>query len=85
MQIPAPITQDVQRRIARAEGQLRGIQAMLADERDCRDVVAQLTAVERAIHRARLRLLTAGIRYCAQDPALGEDADEFEALLLRSS
>lgn len=85
MQIPAPITQDVQRRIARAEGQLRGIQAMLADERDCRDVVAQLTAVERAIHRARLRLLTAGIRHCAQDPDLGADADEFEALLLRSS
>ena len=85
MQIPAPITQDVQRRIARAEGQLRGIQAMLADERDCRDVVAQLTAVERAIHRARIRLLTAGIRHCATDPDLDADADEFEALLLRSS
>lgn len=85
MQIPDPVADDVRRRVARAEGQLRGIQKMLTEQRDCRDVVAQLSAAERAIHRARVRLLAAGIRYCAADPDRGVDADELENLLLRTS
>lgn len=76
--------EDVRRRVARAEGQLRGIQKMLDEGRDCRDVVTQLSAAERAIHRARLRVLAAAIRACAQDPERDADADELEELLLRS-
>ena len=82
--IPSPVAEDLQRRVARAEGQLRGIQRMLDDARDCREVVAQLSAVEGAVHRARVRLITAGIRFCATDPALAPDAEEFEQLLLRT-
>jgi DNA-binding FrmR family transcriptional regulator len=85
MQIPDPIADDVRRRVARAEGQLRGIQKMLTEERDCDDVIAQLSAAEHAIHRARVRLLAAGIRYCAQDSDREADADQLEQLLLRSS
>lgn len=85
MEIPDPIADDVRRRAARAEGQLRGIQRMLTEQRECEDVVAQLSAVERAIRRARIRLLTAGIRYCAGDPERDADAEELERLLLRSS
>jgi DNA-binding FrmR family transcriptional regulator len=85
VQMPDEVTEEVRRRVARAEGQLRGIQRMLVDSEDCRDVVAQLSAAERAIHRARVRLLAAGIRYCAQDPDRYPDADELEDLLLRSS
>ena len=84
MQIPDPIADDVRRRVARAEGQLRGIQSMLVEQRDCRDVVAQLAAAERAVHRARVRLIAAGIRYCAQDPERAADVDELERLLSRS-
>lgn len=84
MEIPDPIADDVRRRVARAEGQLRGVQKMLTEQRDCRDVVTQLSAVERAIERARLRLLAAGIRHCAQDPERDADADELETLLGRS-
>jgi DNA-binding FrmR family transcriptional regulator len=83
--IPSPVSEDLRRRVARAEGQLRGIQRMLEEQRDCRDVVAQLSAVERAVQRARVRLIAAGIRYCATDPDLAPDAEEFERLLLRSS
>lgn len=85
MQIPDPIADDVRRRVARAEGQLRGIQKMLTEERDCRDVVAQLSAAERAVHRARVRLIAAGIRHCAQDPDRTADVDELERLLSASS
>ena len=36
-------------RLKRSEGQLRGIQKMIEEERDCADVITQLTAV-RACH-----------------------------------
>lgn len=84
MEIPDPIAADVRRRVARAEGQLRGIQRMLEEQRDCRDVVAQLSAAETAIHRARVKLIAAGIRYCAEDPQRAPDLDDFEQLLLRN-
>lgn len=32
-------------RLKRSEGQLRGIQKMLEDERDCMEIIVQLTAV----------------------------------------
>ncbi|WP_461214075.1 metal-sensing transcriptional repressor [Lacticaseibacillus sp. GG6-2] len=38
-------------RLKRAEGQLRGIQAMMAEGRDCADVVTQLSAVEASVKR----------------------------------
>ena len=38
MQIPDPVADDVRHRVARAEGQLHGIQKMLPEQRDCRDV-----------------------------------------------
>jgi DNA-binding FrmR family transcriptional regulator len=85
MRIPDPIADDVRRRVARAEGQLRGIQKMLSEERDCADVIAQLSAAERAVQRARVRLIAAGIRYCAQDPERSADVDELERLLSTSS
>ena len=33
-------------RLKRSEGQLRGIQKMIEEERDCADVITQLTATE---------------------------------------
>ncbi|GAA3621985.1 metal-sensing transcriptional repressor [Secundilactobacillus similis] len=38
-------------RLRRAEGQLRGIQAMMKDGRDCADVITQLSAVESSVKR----------------------------------
>ena len=36
-------------RLKRIEGQLRGIQAMLNEERDCREIMQQLTAAHSAV------------------------------------
>jgi len=36
-------------RLKRIEGQVRGVQAMLEQERDCREIMQQLTAVHSAI------------------------------------
>jgi CsoR family transcriptional regulator, copper-sensing transcriptional repressor len=36
-------------RLKRIEGQVRGIEGMLTDERDCREIMQQLTAVHSAV------------------------------------
>jgi DNA-binding FrmR family transcriptional regulator len=51
-------------RLARAEGQLRGIARMLEEGRDCEDVVTQLLAVRTAIERIATEVITTHIDEC---------------------
>ncbi len=37
------------RRLKRIEGQVRGVQAMLNEERDCQEIMQQLTAIHAAV------------------------------------
>jgi CsoR family transcriptional regulator, copper-sensing transcriptional repressor len=39
-------------RLRRIEGQVRGVQSMLDDERDCREIMQQLSAIHSAIQGA---------------------------------
>lgn len=41
----------VKNRIKRMEGQLRGILKMMEEEKDCKDVITQLSAVRSAVDR----------------------------------
>ena len=86
MEFPEDVTRDVMNRLRRAEGQLRGVQRLLDEGADCKAVVTQLSAVQAALHRTGLRLMSAGMRYCLTDPdraqAQGMTADEMEELFL---
>ncbi len=44
--------EDLIRRLKRIEGQVRGVQAMLIEERDCREIMQQLTAIHSAVQSA---------------------------------
>ena len=39
-------------RLKRVEGQIRGVQVMLAEERDCREIMQQLAAAHSAVQSA---------------------------------
>lgn len=86
MQFPDEISDDVLKRLRRAEGQLRGVQRLVEEGADCKDVVTQLTAAQAALHRTGLRLMAAGMRYCLANPdeaeAEGMTVDEMEELFL---
>jgi len=47
---------DLINRLKRAEGQMRGVQRMIEDERDCDAILQQMTAVRSALHTASLTL-----------------------------
>ena len=64
MQVDKDATGDVIKRLRRAEGQIRGVIAMLEDGRDCADVVTQLAAVSRALDRAGFKVIASGLQQC---------------------
>jgi DNA-binding FrmR family transcriptional regulator len=86
MQFPEAVSDEVLKRLRRAEGQLRGVQRLIEDGADCRAVVTQLTAAQSALHKAGLRLMAAGMRHCLSDPegaeAEGMTPDQMEKLFL---
>jgi DNA-binding FrmR family transcriptional regulator len=68
MELPAETVTDLIKRLRRVEGQVRGIQQMLAEERDCRDVVTQISAANRALEQAGFVLVAAGLTWCLENP-----------------
>jgi CsoR family transcriptional regulator, copper-sensing transcriptional repressor len=55
---------DILARLKRAEGQLRGIQKMIEEERSCQDMVIQLVAVKAAISQIALAALSNQLIHC---------------------
>ena len=51
-------------RLARIEGQVRGVAKMVEDDRYCIDVVTQINAARAALDKVALGLLDAHVRHC---------------------
>jgi len=87
MQVDDDVKTDLQRRLRRIEGQVRGIQKMLDEDRECRDVVTQLAAVTKAMEQVGFKMLASGLISCLQDPdraaADGYPVEEVERLFLK--
>jgi len=52
-------------RLARIEGQLRGVQKMVDENRDCKDILQQLIALRGALQSASLTFLQDVAQDCA--------------------
>lgn len=87
MDLPEETLADLQRRLRRVEGQVRGVQQMLADGRDCRDVVTQISAATKALEQTGFLLVAAGLRYCVSNPdasaAEGYDLESVQKMFLK--
>ena len=65
MKVPnTAVKNELQTRLRRIEGQVRGVQRMLDEDRECQEIVQQLTAVRAAVHNARLQLMRTHARDC---------------------
>lgn len=51
-------------RLRRVEGQIRGIQKMIIEEKDCSDVLLQLSAARKALQKACIEILKNDIALC---------------------
>jgi DNA-binding FrmR family transcriptional regulator len=87
MEIPEDVIEDVRRRLHRVVGQLAGVERMLDDGRECKDVVTQVSAATRALEQAGFKLVAAGLTYCLEHPdeaeAAGYPLDVVEKMFLK--
>jgi len=72
--------QDHLTRLAKVEGQVRGIARMVDDDRYCIDVLTQVAAATRALEQVALGLLDDHVRHCLTAAVRASD-DEAEAKL----
>jgi DNA-binding FrmR family transcriptional regulator len=63
------------RRLHRIEGQVRGIERMLEEDRYCIDVLTQIAAVNTALESLAFRILDDHVNHCVADAlASGDEA-----------
>jgi DNA-binding FrmR family transcriptional regulator len=71
----------VLKRLRRIEGQVRGVERMVEEDRYCIDVVTQVTAIQAALDKVALELLTDHASHCVIGAAPGDQAERTEELM----
>ena len=67
-------------RLKRIEGQVRGLQRMVEEERYCADVLTQVAAVQASLRSAAETLLQGHLRHCVTGALRSGDPVEAEAI-----
>jgi DNA-binding FrmR family transcriptional regulator len=62
------------KRLHRIEGQVRGVERMIEDERYCIDILTQISAVSTALESVALKLLEDHVNHCVADALASGDA-----------
>ena len=69
---------DYVRRLRRIEGQARGLQRMVEEEKYCIDILTQIAAMTKALHAVSLGLLEEHMNHCVVDAARAGDREAQE-------
>jgi DNA-binding FrmR family transcriptional regulator len=67
-------------RLRRIEGQVRGLQKMVEDERYCTDIINQMSSVQEALRGASRELLRNHLKHCASTAIRGNEPEAMEAM-----
>jgi CsoR family transcriptional regulator, copper-sensing transcriptional repressor len=67
---------DLQDRLRRIEGQVRGLQRMVDEDTYCIDILTQLNSVNAALKAVGMGLLDAHVRHCVRDSIEQGEGDE---------
>lgn len=84
MQIESQELDHVLKRLRRAQGQLGAVIRMIEEERDCREILTQLSACSKAVDRAGFALIATGMQHCntSENPTRDDDMAAMEKLFL---
>ena len=69
------------KRLKRVEGQVRGIEGMVEDDRYCIDVLTQISAIQAALDKVALGLLDQHAHHCVVGTEGDERADKTDELM----
>jgi len=74
---PSTVSEDDKKtlidRLARVEGQLRGVQRMIAEEKDCEAIAQQLAAARGALNKAFAELIACAFQHRLAAGKTGDD------------
>jgi DNA-binding FrmR family transcriptional regulator len=63
------------KRLHRIEGQVRGVEKMIEEERYCIDVLTQIAAISTALESVSIKVLEDHVRHCVADALAAGDAE----------
>jgi DNA-binding FrmR family transcriptional regulator len=70
-------TDQTKNRLKRIEGQVRGVLRMMEEDKDCKDVVTQLSAVRSAVDRTIAQIVALNLEQCLREKQeAGEDTSK---------
>jgi DNA-binding FrmR family transcriptional regulator len=69
------------KRLRRIEGQVRGVQGMVEDDRYCIDILTQIDAIQGALDKVALGLLDDHARHCVTGAATADQVDKTDELM----
>ena len=72
----------LRKRLARIEGQVRGVERMVEDDRYCIDIVTQISAIQAALDKVALGLLDDHASHCIIGGAADEQPDQLKDELM---
>lgn len=73
--VDAGIKQGNLTRLRRVEGQVRGLQKMIEDDRYCADILTQISSVHEALRAVSRELMRNHLKHCASSAIRGSEAD----------
>ncbi|WP_026411781.1 metal-sensitive transcriptional regulator [Actinomadura oligospora] len=69
-------------RLRRIEGQVRGIERMVEDDRYCIDILTQISAIQAALDKVALGLLDGHVRHCVAEGSHEGKSEEMSTELM---
>jgi DNA-binding FrmR family transcriptional regulator len=85
------LIENLQTRLNRIEGHVRGVNRMLEEQDNCDDIVVQLSAIKAAVNQVTIKLLEGHMNTCLMECAATGDIEALEhfrrsmALVLKNS
>ncbi len=67
---------DLLRRLRKIEGQVRGVQRMIEEDRYCMDILVQLAAIKSAIHNIGLAIREGHTKRCVSNAIRSGDGEQ---------
>lgn len=78
---PAELKTDLTLRLRRVEGQVRGVSRMIEEDRDCPEILQQMTAIRSAVYQASLLVARAYAARCLEGPTRGDNEAVLDTLI----
>lgn len=76
MALPDGISRALLNRLRRIEGQVRGVQRLIQEQRDCDSIMTQVAAMRSAVNAVGMVVLSENLAQCLARPADSLDADD---------